>query len=345
MKAPSCALAAFPRSGRAPTAGSCCGRHDPRQHRVLPVVADVGDPVGPAHHLALGRGRRRPATSCGWRCRRLSRAHRFRGASETERTPRRVVEASGHVGVERVLAGVATGPVAAVVPERDGLGERDVEPQRPGDGARDLGHLERVGQPGALVVLGEHEDLGLARQATERRWRGGCGRGRARSRSATRRVLRAAAVRRHRRRGWRRARAASPRVPRARRGRRATRVLGAPTWVRQAPDRYGRASRRVPGAQGRRSPPSSLPSGRCVPSRRARRFRSCHAVSRVAVTSRRPGLGPEAATRGVTPGGRAYRHHPHPQGARGGDARGRRPRHPGEGHREGARRRATASSG
>ena len=85
-----------------------------------------------------------------------------------QRAPRRVVEASGHVGVERVLAGMAAGPVAAVVAQRDGLGERDVEPQRLGDRARDLRHLERVGQPGALMVLGEDEDLGLAGQATER---------------------------------------------------------------------------------------------------------------------------------------------------------------------------------
>ncbi len=84
-----------------------------------------------------------------------------------QRPPRRVVEAAGHVGVERVLAGMATRAVAAVVAERDRLGERDVQPQRPGDGACDLRHLERMGQPGALMVLGEDEDLGLAGQAAE----------------------------------------------------------------------------------------------------------------------------------------------------------------------------------
>ena len=55
----------------------------------------------------------------------------------------------------------------AVVAEGDGLGERDVQPAGPGDGGGDLRHLERVGQPGALVVLGEDEDLGLAGQAAE----------------------------------------------------------------------------------------------------------------------------------------------------------------------------------
>jgi hypothetical protein len=37
------------------------------------------------------------------------------------------------------------------------------------DRARDLGDLERVRQPGPLMVVGEHEDLGLAGEPTERR--------------------------------------------------------------------------------------------------------------------------------------------------------------------------------
>ena len=52
--------AALPAAVRGPTSGSCVRCHDAGQHGVLPVVADVGDAVGPAHHLALGRGRRRP---------------------------------------------------------------------------------------------------------------------------------------------------------------------------------------------------------------------------------------------------------------------------------------------
>ena len=59
-------------------------------------------------------------------------------------------------------------PVPAVVSDRDRFGERDVQPERPGDGPCHLGDLECVGQPGALVVVGKHEDLGLAGQAAER---------------------------------------------------------------------------------------------------------------------------------------------------------------------------------
>ena len=95
-------------------------------------------------------------------------AHRLSGARRRQRAPRRVVEPAGHVGVERVLAGVAAGPVAAVVAEGDGLGEGHVEAAGPGDGGGDLRHLERVGEAGALMVLGEDEDLCLAGQPAER---------------------------------------------------------------------------------------------------------------------------------------------------------------------------------
>jgi hypothetical protein len=54
------------------------------------------------------------------------------------------------------------------VAQGDCLGERHVEPTGPGHCGGDLGHLERVGQPGALVILREDEHLGLPGQAAER---------------------------------------------------------------------------------------------------------------------------------------------------------------------------------
>ena len=69
--------------------------------------------------------------------------------------------------VELTLTAVATGAVAAVVAEGDGLGEGHIEAGGPGHGGGHLGDLEGVGQPGALVVVGEDEHLGLARQAAE----------------------------------------------------------------------------------------------------------------------------------------------------------------------------------
>ena len=60
---------------------------------------------------------------------------------------------------------MASRAVPAVVPEGDGLGEGHIEPTGTGDARRHLGHLQGMGQPGALMVVGEDEDLGLAGQA------------------------------------------------------------------------------------------------------------------------------------------------------------------------------------
>jgi hypothetical protein len=54
--------------------------------------------------------------------------------------------------VERGLADVAERRVAQVVAERDRLGQVLVQRERPRDGAGDAHRLERVGQPGAVVV-------------------------------------------------------------------------------------------------------------------------------------------------------------------------------------------------
>ena len=70
--------------------------------------------------------------------------------------------------VEGRLAGVAEGRVAEIVGERDGLAEVLVEGERAADGARDLRHLEGVGEPGAeMVALEVDEYLGLVFEAAE----------------------------------------------------------------------------------------------------------------------------------------------------------------------------------
>ena len=56
-----------------------------------------------------------------------------------------------------------------IVAERDGLGQVLVEPQRPGDGAGDLGDFQRVGQAGAVeVALRREEDLRFLLEPPER---------------------------------------------------------------------------------------------------------------------------------------------------------------------------------
>ena len=75
-----------------------------------------------------------------------------------------VVEATELPGrrAQRLLAGMAEGRVAEIVRQRHRLGQILVQRQHPRDRARDLGHLERMGQPGAVIVAFVlHEDLGL----------------------------------------------------------------------------------------------------------------------------------------------------------------------------------------
>ncbi len=82
-----------------------------------------------------------------------------------------VLEAAvvAHAVVQRVLAGVAERRVPEVVREADGLGQRLVQAQRAGDGARDLRHFHRVREARAIeVALVVHEDLRLVDQAPER---------------------------------------------------------------------------------------------------------------------------------------------------------------------------------
>ena len=71
--------------------------------------------------------------------------------------------------VERLLADVAERRVAEVVAEPDRLGQVLVQPERAGHRARDPAGLERVGEPGPVVVaLGRDEHLGLVLEAPER---------------------------------------------------------------------------------------------------------------------------------------------------------------------------------
>ena len=78
-----------------------------------------------------------------------------------------MVEAPHYVGIEGFFTRVAPGPVSAVVTQRNRFGQGNVETGRPSDPGSDLGDFERVREAGAHVVIGEYEDLSLARQATK----------------------------------------------------------------------------------------------------------------------------------------------------------------------------------
>ena len=75
----------------------------------------------------------------------------------------------GDAGVERVFAGMPERRVAEIMAERDSFGEVVVEPQCAGERARDLRHLDGVGEPGAeMIALVIDENLGLVGEAAER---------------------------------------------------------------------------------------------------------------------------------------------------------------------------------
>ena len=82
-----------------------------------------------------------------------------------------MVEAAegSEAAVERPLAGMAERRMAEIVGERQRLGQVLVEAERAGERAGDLGHFQRMGQPGAeMVAFVEDEDLGLVRQPAKR---------------------------------------------------------------------------------------------------------------------------------------------------------------------------------
>ena len=83
-----------------------------------------------------------------------------------------VIEAAmgRHRRVELGLAGMAEGRMAEIVGERQRLREILVEAEHAGDRARDLRHLEAVGEPRAVMIAFViDEDLGLVFEATKGR--------------------------------------------------------------------------------------------------------------------------------------------------------------------------------
>lgn len=83
--------------------------------------------------------------------------------------PDGMVIAARDEGIEGVLAGMTSGAVPAVVAERYGLGERNIEPKRTSNGCGDLCDLKGVCETCPLVIVGKDEDLGFAGETAKRR--------------------------------------------------------------------------------------------------------------------------------------------------------------------------------
>jgi len=76
----------------------------------------------------------------------------------------------GEAMVERTFAGVTERRMTEIVCESASLGQVFVKSERTGERARDLGHLQGVGQPGAVMIaLVVDEDLRLVGETPESR--------------------------------------------------------------------------------------------------------------------------------------------------------------------------------
>ena len=160
------------------------GAQDAGPLRIVNVVVHVRREVGDTHNLPFERFRS------------LGRRHADRGSALALRVMRDavthfpgqvqpvaivfehiddpealliVVESAGNELVEHALARVPERRVPEIVAKRDRLGELLVQLQHLRDGPRDLRDLERVRQPGAIVIAGwSEEHLSLVLQTPER---------------------------------------------------------------------------------------------------------------------------------------------------------------------------------
>ena len=140
---------------------------------VFDIVVHIGDFIGIADHPALLR----PAPCLAVAVRQDALSHLL-GEIEAAAVPFQtghhpdalggVVEVGVVDVLKGVFPGVAEGGMPQIVPQGDGLGEVLVEAQRPAQGAGDLANLQRVGQPGAVVVaLRGKKDLRFVGQPPE----------------------------------------------------------------------------------------------------------------------------------------------------------------------------------
>ena len=155
----------------------------PRPHRVVDVVIHVGDDVGDARDLPfdgagamLRIGANRHA-ALPLRVPRDAVAHFPRQVEalavvlqhvDDAQALLVVIEPAGNQIVEDPLAGMPERRVPEIVAEGNRFGQLLVQAKHLGDAAGDLGHLEGVRQPGAVVVAGRRkEHLRLVLEAAE----------------------------------------------------------------------------------------------------------------------------------------------------------------------------------
>ena len=117
---------------------------------------------------ALPEWQRMPSRTCSVRFSPLHRARASRRRAAIAPSDGTPAEALAQAAIQHVLADVTERRMAEIVTEADRLCQVLVERQRPRDGARDAGDLERVSQARAVVVaLRRDEHLGLVLEPAE----------------------------------------------------------------------------------------------------------------------------------------------------------------------------------
>src|SRR5215213_4797792 len=152
-------------------------RHQTRSQRIVEIMVDIRDTVGDANDFAFERIRHARRGVGDTRAElgvTKNAVADWKGQVETAPIPFQMIDdaqtllvvskAGKRIGQSR-LTGVAERRVTEIVAETNRLDEVLIEEERPADGAGDLGHLEGVGEPGAVVVTsGSDKDLGLVHQ-------------------------------------------------------------------------------------------------------------------------------------------------------------------------------------
>ena len=82
-------------------------------------------------------------------------------------SPDGVVVSLGEIRAEGIFAGVPARPVPAVMSDGNGFGEGHIQSERTRNGSSDLSNFEGMGEAGALMVVGEYEDLCFAGEAAK----------------------------------------------------------------------------------------------------------------------------------------------------------------------------------
>ncbi len=138
----------------------------PRPDGVVNIVVYVGNAVCPPHNPPFG-GFRLQAVCVAQNpvCHLIGQVQPPAVLFQSFNHPHALLvvpEASRHQGVQGPLPGVAKGGVPQIMGQGHRLRQILVQPQSPCNGAGNLGNLQRVGKPGAVVIpLWGEEHLGL----------------------------------------------------------------------------------------------------------------------------------------------------------------------------------------